>query len=425
MIHAAVRAAFGVVAHRAGIEHDDVGLFGRGRNAVAGGDRRARRYAASRPHSSDSRTSRCRCWARGSRSLSVRKELPCLPATVAIVGRPNVGKSALFNRLDRPPLGHRRGHARRHPRPALRALRLAWRVPSAWSTPPESIRAPTSRTAPSSPTRRAAKPKPAAEEADVVAVGRRRADRASSARRRRRRDPAPQAPPARARRQQGRVADSARLVHAEFARLGFGEPVAVSAIHGEGTGDLLDAIVELLTRPKPPSPSTDGELALAVIGRPNVGKSSLVNALLGEERTLVSRLPARRATRSTRSSSWHDRHVPARRYRGRAPQAEGARRDRILRGAAFAQRDRALRHRAARLRRDGRHPSAGSALGRHRHRGAQRPHHRRQQVGSRARAERRLQPQRSHRRRARGSFRSQPSRRSRFSRRRPTGAWAA
>ena len=84
--------------------------------------------------------------------------------------------------------------------------------------------------------------------------------------------------------------NAAASVVAEFGRLGFGEPVAVSAIHGEGTGDLLDRIVELLP-PQISDAQVDGELALAVIGRPNVGKSSLVNALLGEERTLVSQSP--------------------------------------------------------------------------------------------------------------------------------------
>jgi GTP-binding protein len=73
---------------------------------------------------------------------------------------------------------------------------------------------------------------------------------------------------------------------AEFNRLGLGEPFAVSAAQGLGSGDLLDRIVELL-------PAADHEpdqdaIRLALIGRPNVGKSSLVNRFLGEERVIVS-----------------------------------------------------------------------------------------------------------------------------------------
>ena len=74
---------------------------------------------------------------------------------------------------------------------------------------------------------------------------------------------------------------------AEFHRLGLGDPFPVSAGQGLGTGDLLDAIVERL-----PEPAGDDEgdepVRLAVIGRPNVGKSSLVNRILGEERVIVS-----------------------------------------------------------------------------------------------------------------------------------------
>jgi GTPase len=88
---------------------------------------------------------------------------------------------------------------------------------------------------------------------------------------------------------------------AEFHRLGLGEPLAVSAAQGLGTGDLLDRIVELLAETGmaagggclPASVATEQEpdgdtLRLAVIGRPNVGKSSLVNRFLGEERVIVS-----------------------------------------------------------------------------------------------------------------------------------------
>jgi GTP-binding protein len=79
-------------------------------------------------------------------------------------------------------------------------------------------------------------------------------------------------------------------IHGEFARLGFGEPIVVSAIHGEGTGDLLDAIVERLP-PEREEVDEEAELALAIVGRPNVGKSSLLNALLGEQRSIVSSVP--------------------------------------------------------------------------------------------------------------------------------------
>jgi GTPase len=77
----------------------------------------------------------------------------------------------------------------------------------------------------------------------------------------------------------------------ELYRLGLGEPLPVSAIHGRGSGDLLDRIVELL-----PEPTGDedadlaGEAAFAIVGRPNVGKSSLFNRLVGEERAVVSEI---------------------------------------------------------------------------------------------------------------------------------------
>ncbi len=74
---------------------------------------------------------------------------------------------------------------------------------------------------------------------------------------------------------------------AEFHRLGLGEPQAVSAAQGLGTGDLLDRLAELA--PEGEEPEEDPDLVrLAVIGRPNVGKSSLVNAFLGRERVIVS-----------------------------------------------------------------------------------------------------------------------------------------
>src|SRR6476619_743426 len=76
----------------------------------------------------------------------------------------------------------------------------------------------------------------------------------------------------------------------EFHRLGLGDPVPLSAQHGHGTGDLLDAVVTMLPGS---GPQEIGEEAIrvAILGRPNVGKSSLLNALLGEDRVIVSEVP--------------------------------------------------------------------------------------------------------------------------------------
>lgn len=73
---------------------------------------------------------------------------------------------------------------------------------------------------------------------------------------------------------------------AEFHRLGLGEPMPVSAAQGLGSGDLLDRITELLPDEEPPE--DEDAIRLAVIGRPNVGKSSLVNRFLGSDRVIVS-----------------------------------------------------------------------------------------------------------------------------------------
>ncbi len=73
----------------------------------------------------------------------------------------------------------------------------------------------------------------------------------------------------------------------EFYNLGLGEPVAVSAVHGHGTGDLLEAVFEVLP-PDEPEPYDEDVIKVAVIGKPNVGKSSLINKITGSERSIVS-----------------------------------------------------------------------------------------------------------------------------------------
>ncbi|MFN9871131.1 MAG: ribosome biogenesis GTPase Der [Cyanobacteriota bacterium] len=89
--------------------------------------------------------------------------------------------------------------------------------------------------------------------------------------------------------------DQGLAMAAEFWSLGLGEPFPISAIHGAGTGDLLDKVVNFL----PATPEEEGEppIQLAIIGRPNVGKSSLLNAICGENRAIVS--PIRGTTRDT------------------------------------------------------------------------------------------------------------------------------
>ena len=76
----------------------------------------------------------------------------------------------------------------------------------------------------------------------------------------------------------------------EFYNLGLGDPVAVSSVHGHGTGDLLDAVFEHLEDFNDEDYDED-VIKIAVIGKPNAGKSSLINNILGEERVIVSNIP--------------------------------------------------------------------------------------------------------------------------------------
>jgi GTP-binding protein len=81
-----------------------------------------------------------------------------------------------------------------------------------------------------------------------------------------------------------------QLEYFEFFNLGLGEPIPISAMHGMNTDQLLDAVVDKFPKEEDNEEDADA-IKIAIAGRPNVGKSSLVNALLGEERVIVSDIP--------------------------------------------------------------------------------------------------------------------------------------
>ncbi len=85
----------------------------------------------------------------------------------------------------------------------------------------------------------------------------------------------------------------------EFFELGLGDPIGISAYHGQGIGDLMDRVLEMLPPAESPPaapplaevPPPPQQLGIAIVGRPNVGKSSLLNAILGQQRAIVSEIP--------------------------------------------------------------------------------------------------------------------------------------
>jgi GTPase len=200
--------------------------------------------------------------------------------TVAIVGRPNVGKSTLFNRIlgGRPAIvSEQPGTTRdRHFGDAEWQGRRFWVVdtggliPESGDSMDRAIRQQVEF---------------ALAESDVVLFlvdgkeGVHPVDRAIGERLRRAQAPVVLAV--------NKLDDLERsMAHLEFYELGFGDPVGVSAAVGKGSGDLLDAVAERLP-PYDPAESED-TVGVAIVGRPNVGKSSLVNRLLGEDRHLVA-----------------------------------------------------------------------------------------------------------------------------------------
>lgn len=91
----------------------------------------------------------------------------------------------------------------------------------------------------------------------------------------------------------------------EFYNLGLGDPIAVSSVHGHGTGDLLDEVIKNI--PEGSFDDTDEDIVkVAVIGKPNVGKSSLINKISGEERAIVSDIAG--TTRDATDTVIHNSH---------------------------------------------------------------------------------------------------------------------
>ena len=228
---------------------------------------------------------------------------------VAIVGRPNVGKSTLFNRL----VGERLAVVDDAPGTTRDRLQ----ADSEWSgrtftvvdtggievVPERAARSQKPLDAHTPPAVSSAEFLPqirrqaeiAVDEADAVLflvdaeAGLTSADEevADILRRRQRRVDGKPTPPVFVAANKAET-EARRQAAVEFYALGLGEVYPISAIHGVGTGDLLDALVESFL---PLEPEEDESIKIAIVGRPNVGKSSLLNALLGEERAIVSPVP--------------------------------------------------------------------------------------------------------------------------------------
>jgi GTPase len=207
-----------------------------------------------------------------------------LSPVVAVVGRPNVGKSTLVNRI----LGSRQAVVA--DTPGVTRDRVAydaeWRGRSftlvdtgGWEPSVEGSAA--------LPARVAAQARVAVDAADAVlfvadaVVGVTDADEAVAAVLRRSRKPVVLAA--------NKVDDApAEPAAASLWSLGLGEPLPVSALHGRGSGDLLDAVLGVLPdAPREPLAGDGGPRRVALLGRPNTGKSSLLNRLAGQERVLV------------------------------------------------------------------------------------------------------------------------------------------
>ncbi len=95
----------------------------------------------------------------------------------------------------------------------------------------------------------------------------------------------------------------------EFYELGLGEVFPISALHGSGSGDLLDAIVDAISPSLIMGEEDDETLKIAILGRPNAGKSTLLNQLIGEERAIVSPIPGTTRDATDTRIKWHGQEI--------------------------------------------------------------------------------------------------------------------
>jgi GTPase len=152
------------------------------------------------------------------------------------------------------------------------------------------------------------------------------------------------------------LGDPTATAHHEFWDLGLGEPYPVSSLSGKGSGDVLDVIVDRL--PAAGEGEEEEALRVAVIGKPNVGKSSLVNRLLGEDRLVVSEeAGTTRDAIDTRSAT--TAAADLRGHRGAAAAGAGPRERGVLQRAPDGAGDRARRRLPAADRRDRADPQPG------------------------------------------------------------------